>query len=126
MVNVRDFESRILLLDQPAIGRASFIELVIGDLGERWLESRKSFGSRLRAGEFFAVEREAAVGIEDGNDAALEVSALDRASGTPLAFQGEGVDVRARDFLQARDGVSAHALVRLGMQRAQTFVAAVH
>ena len=60
------FQARVLLLNQPAIGRAALIQRIIGDRGERGLQCRQSFSGRLRARELLMPQCEAAVRIQTG------------------------------------------------------------
>src|ERR1700732_3450537 len=126
MMDVLYLQARVLALDETAVGRAAFVQGMVGDGRERWLQCRESFSRGLRTRKLFLSEGYAAVEIQDGDQTAIEKTALDGAAGAPLAFQGQGVDVGTTDVFQGRNGVGAHTLVRLRVKRAQTLVAPVH
>src|SRR3546814_8490921 len=69
------------------------------------------------------VERDAAVGVEHRHQRLVETAFLDRAVGALLADQRERVDGFAVDAFDGGDGVAAHALVRLWMERIERGVA---
>src|SRR3546814_4688230 len=72
------------------------------------------------------VERDAAVGVEHRHQRLVETAFLDRAVGALLADQRERVDGFAVDAFDGGDGVAAHALVRLWMERIERGVAGTH
>src|SRR3546814_1794681 len=64
-----------------------------------------------------------AVGVEHRHQRLVETAFLDRAVGALLADQRERVDGFAVDAFDGGDGVAAHALVRLWMERIERGVA---
>src|SRR3546814_2104544 len=77
----------------------------------------------LRARKFFRVERDVAVGIEDGDGRSGKAAVLDRHVGALLADQRQRVERLAADPFHRRDGIAAYALVRLRVQRVERVVA---
>src|SRR3546814_5991461 len=67
-----------------------------------------------------------AVGVEHRHQRLVETAFLDRAVGALLADQRERVDGFAVDAFDGGDGVAAHALVRLWMERIERGVAGTH
>src|SRR3546814_7421587 len=72
------------------------------------------------------VERDAAVGIEDGDGRSGKAAVLDRHVGALLADQRQRVERLAADPFHRRDGIAAYALVRLRVQRVARVVAGPH
>ena len=70
----------------------------------------EALGGRGRAGELVVVERDGAVGVRDGDDAAVEAPLGHGDGGALLAGEGEGVDVLAGEALDGRDEVGRDAL----------------
>src|SRR3546814_4061457 len=66
MVEMLDFKVGIAAVDLLAKADAS-AQVEIGERREARLERREAFGGGLRARKFFMVERDAAVGLEDGD-----------------------------------------------------------
>src|SRR3546814_2809308 len=77
MVEMLDFKVGIAAVDLLAKADAS-AQVEIGERREARLERREAFGGGLRARKFFMVERDAAVGIEDGDGRSGKASVLDR------------------------------------------------
>ncbi len=126
MMDVFDLEVRIDLTDQAAIGGALFIQRHFRHRGKGRLQRGKCFQRRLRAGEFFMIERQRAVFVIDRHQAFLEMIALDRGIGPLLADDREFFRRAAGNALKRCDRIGADALMRLGMQRAQMQIAAIH
>src|SRR3546814_19926445 len=86
MVEMLDFKVGIAAVDLLAKADAS-AQVEIGERREARLERREAFGGGLRARKFFMVERDAAVGIEDGDGRSGKAAVLDRHFGALMADQ---------------------------------------
>src|SRR5436190_24077702 len=118
-----DIEAGIFVEDELAIGRALVVERVVRNGGKRRLQPGQRFHRGLRPWIFLALERKAAVFAENGDQALLEMAALDRGVRTLLAFQPEGIDVLPRNAFHGRDRIGADALMRLRMPRTEAKIA---
>ena len=126
MVDVRDLEVGVALVDELAERGHAVGEAVVRDRGEARRQRGEGLGRRLRTRELLVVEREAAVEVEHGHQAPVEAPFLDRDGGAPLRLGRVRVERGPVDAFERCDRVGAHALVRLRVDLLEVRVAGAH
>jgi len=122
MVDVVDLQVRIGGLHQTAEGQALLIQRHVIEGGEGGFQLTQALQGGLGPGVFLIVEGQAAVVMEDRDQALGEV-AIGQGVGRPaLAFQGQLVHVVPGEAFQGGDHVAADALVGLGVDFPQVGV----
>ena len=126
VVNVRDLEVGVPLVDELAERGHTVGDAVVGHRGE----ARRQRGERLlrclRTRKLLVVERDAAVEVEHRHEAPVESTFRDGDGRASLRLGRVRVERGAVDAFQRCDRVGAHSLVRLRVDLLEVRVAGTH